>query len=380
MKIAIDLTQIPAQLTGVGFYMENLVKALNELHDDNEYYLFLKPSALATFQVPSQRFKYIIVPKRPYIFRVLWEQFVLPLYLLFMKIDILHSPHYTTPLFGWWFKRVVTFPDMTFFLFPEMHQRWKVSYFQTMTKLSARFADRIISISHSTTQDIVNKLGVPVEKVATTQLAVSPKYQPGLDKRYVAAVKTKYNLPLEYILFVGTIEPRKNIIGLVRAYFALPQAIKDRFSLVIVGKKGWHYQELFFKVKNSSDRSKIVFPGYVTEDDLPAIYGGASLFVYPSFYEGFGIPVLEALACGVPTITSNLSSMPEVAGNAGLLFDPNNVEELTKAMMLVLNEPARAKKMIDMGLNQAAAFSWKKCAQETLAVYNGVLISRAVKR
>lgn len=373
MKIAIDLTQLPNQLTGVGFYMENLVKGLASVDNDNEYYLFLKRSALSAFRVDNKRFKYIAVPKYPFIIRVLWEQLILPIYLLFMRIDLLHSPHYTTPLFGWWFKRVVTFHDMTFFLFPKMHQRWKVGYFRTMIRLSARRADRIISVSNSTTRDIINKLRVPAVKIRTIQLAVSPEYKPGLDQHRIEAVKNKYGLPAEYILFVGTIEPRKNIIGLVRAYQALPPAIKERFSLVIVGKKGWHYKELFAEIENSSDRNRIVFPGYIPEDDLPAVYNGAVLFVYPSFYEGFGIPVLEALSCGVPTITSNISSMPEVAVDAGLLVDPNNVEEVTRGIMLVLGEPDRAKKMVELGLKKAAAFSWQKCAQETLAIYKGLL-------
>jgi len=376
MKIAIDLTQIPKQLTGVGFYMENLIKGLADIDHENRYYLFIKNESMPAFKVPNSNFKYIIVPKYPYIIRVLWEQIILPFRLLFERVQLLHSPHYTIPWLGWWFKRAVTFPDLTFFLFPEMHLSWKVNYFQNMMKISARVADKIISISYSTTRDMIDKLSIPPHKIATTQLAVSSKYKADIDKQKGKEVAVKYQLPSEYILFIGTIEPRKNILGLIKAYLLLPNLIRDKHKLVIVGKKGWHYDELFDFLSKIRNKEDIILLGYVSEEDLPYIYNYASLFVYPSFYEGFGIPVLEAMKSGVPVISSNVSSMPEVLGDAGILINPNEPEEIKSAMEKALNDKSLSDKMRQEGIKQAQKFSWQRCAEETLAVYYDIIINR----
>lgn len=374
MKIAIDLTQIPKQLTGVGFYMENLVKGLTEIDRENTYYLFVKKESLSAFRTANANFHYLVIPKYPYAIRVLWEQLVLPLRLLRLKAEVLHSPHYSMPLLGWWFKRVVTFPDMTFFLFPEAHVKWKVGYFQAMIRLSSRLAAKIISISYATTKDIQAILSVPAGLIATTQLAVAASYRPALERAKVKTTLERHGISGEYILFVGTLEPRKNIANLVRAYSQLPRRIKERYKLVIVGKKGWYYQEIFDLIGSSGDSGRIICAGYVSEADLPDIYNGAALFVYPSLYEGFGIPVLEAMACGVPVITSNVSSMPEVLGGAGTLIDPNQPEEISAAMGKVLTDKALFDKMKSEGLARARTFSWQKCAEETLNVYENVII------
>lgn len=372
MKCAIDLTQIPNKLAGVGFYMENLIKGLAEIDQINEYQLFIREPILTYFKVDRPNFKYVIIPNYPLAIRVIWEQIVLPIRLLFSGSKVLHSPHYTTPLFGWWFKRVVTFPDMTFFLFPKKHLRFKVIYFWIMIRLSSVIADAIISISHSTTKDISRLLKSDQRKLKTIPLAVARSYRSDISAEQIESVRQHYNLPNKYLLFVGTIEPRKNVKCLVDAYLSLGKTYKDTYKLVLVGRKGWHYEDLFDYLDNHPEKDCIVFTGYVAENDLPAIYNGASLFVYPSFYEGFGIPVLEALACGIPTITANTSSLPEVAGEAALLVDPQRPEDITNAITTVLADPERVKMMVKKGLAQAASFSWEKCARETQAIYLGV--------
>jgi glycosyltransferase involved in cell wall biosynthesis len=372
MKIAIDLIQIPTKLAGVGFYMENLVKNLLAIDRDNEYVLFVRRGTIKYFLVKQRNISYVISPDYPLIIRVIWEQLVLPLRLLLAGCQVLHSPHYTTPLLGWWFKRVVTFPDMTFFLFPEVHVKWKIGYFQKMTRLSARLADKIISISYSTTKDIKKILHVPDRRIATTQLAVAEAYRPITDKVRIGRTLQKYLINGEYLLYVGTLEPRKNITNMVKAYMLLPQKMRDQYKLVITGKKGWHYQELFALIESSADRENIICTGYVAENELPDIFNGARLFVYPSIYEGFGIPVLEAMACGVPVITSNVSSMPEVLGDAGILIDPGKPAEIGAAIEKVLTDNVLSDKMRCEGVKQAQKFSWRKCAAETLAVYEEV--------
>jgi glycosyltransferase involved in cell wall biosynthesis len=184
------------------------------------------------------------------------------------------------------------------------------------------------------------------------------------------SIKQKYHLPDRFILFVGTLEPRKNIIRLLEAY----ARIKDKLphKLVIAGTKGWLYQPIFEAVKRLSLRNNVIFLGYVDDGNLPALYNLADLFVYPSIYEGFGLPVLEAMACGIPVITSNVSSLPEVAGDAAVLVDPYNVKELAGAMKHVLTNASLRKQVINKGFQQAKNFSWKKCARETLKVYEEV--------
>ena len=373
MKIAIDLTQIPDKLTGVGFYMENLVKALALIDASNDYIIFVRKPTKGYFKVDQPNFKYIIIPTYPMPLRVLWEQLALPLRLLAQRCVVLHSPHYTTPLLGWWFKRVVTFPDLTFYLFPQMHQKFKTVYFQAMMRLSSRIADAIISISYSTSQDIARIFITPAGKINTIHLAASSIYRADIPGGDIRQILGKYGIPEKYILYVGTIEPRKNILGLVKAYLASSPTLKAQYKLVIVGKKGWHYAELFTFLEDRQEKKDIIFTGYAQEEDLPYLFNGASLFVYPSFYEGFGIPVLEAMACGVPVITSNISSMPEVVGKAGLLVDPNNHKEISSAMEKALTDVALREKMRTEGLKQEKQFSWEKCAGETLRVYEKVV-------
>ncbi len=352
--------------------MQNLVHNLAGIDKDNKYYLFVSSINRKYFEVRQSNFKVIPVVLPSKWLRVIWEQIVLPIRLLLLKIDILHSPHYTTPMLGWWFKRVVTFPDMTFFLFADKHQRFKVIFFQLMMRISARISTLILSISYSTTNDIARILSVDKKKIITTQLAVSRAFNPNVPAIKVEKVVNKYKINGRYILYVGTIEPRKNILNMVKAYFSLPDSIRCTYLLVVVGKKGWHYEQLFSYISSLPDKASILFAGYVGDDDLPALYKGASLFVYPSYYEGFGIPVLEAISCGVPTITSNISSMPEVVGDAGILIDPDNVNDIKQSMENIIHDDALCQKYRLAGLEQAKKFSWEKCARETVEAYKSI--------
>ena len=189
-----------------------------------------------------------------------------------------------------------------------------------------------------------------------------------LNQKEVAEVKQKYNLDFPFILFVGVLQPRKNIPTLIKAYYKLKkEGIKDK--LVITGGKGWQYKEIFETVERLNLQKEVIFTGHIPDDDLPKLYNAADLFAFPSLYEGFGIPPLEAMACGIPVITSNTGSLPEVVGDAGIMVDPYDIDGLAKAMYEVLNNEGLKEEMVKKGLERAKMFSWKKCAKEVLDVY-----------
>ena len=191
------------------------------------------------------------------------------------------------------------------------------------------------------------------------------------DEKAIEAIKARYNIAGDYILFVGTLQPRKNLIRLIEAFSNLQSPISN-IQLIIAGKKGWLYEETFRQVEELGLEWKVVFTDYAPEGDLPALLSGASLFVFPSLYEGFGLPVLEAMACGTPVVCSNVSSLPEVAGEAAILVDPLDVEELATAMERVLGDEELRAELTERGFEQARRFSWEKCARQTLDVLERV--------
>lgn len=378
MKIAIDLTPLPNQKTGVGQYAKALIFALADQDRKNHYLVFIRKSQAADFDPKKSNFLIVSCAEflRFRILRIAWEQIILPLRLEFRRADILHSLHYTTPLIGR-FGRVVTFHDMTFFLFPEKHTPVKKFFFRLMIPLSAKICDRIIAVSQSTKNDIQKILGVGQKKIDVVYETINPLFSPKKNEAAAIGVKTKYGIKNKFILYAGTLEPRKNVDGLIKAYSTIVGGTDCQ--LVIAGKKGWAYQSIFMTVKNLALERKIIFTDYVPDQDLAVLYNAAEIFVYPSFYEGFGIPPLEAMACGVPTITSNISSMPEVAGDGALLVDPNNSGDLSRAMReLLANESLRAK-LVKNGLKRAAFFSRKKLADDMIIVYGKTMSARRLE-
>jgi len=370
MKIAIDLTIIPDQKTGVGQYAKRLIEAMSAFDKKNQYLIFVKKNQVSDFDPKKENFR--IFPCSAWlrfkILRILWEQFILPVRLEHEKTDILHSLHYTTPLFGN-FRRLVTFHDMTFFLFPEKHTLAKKVYFKFFIPRSAAISDRLIAVSQNTKNDIQKIIGIPFDKIDVVYETANPIFSFKKDDLTAQAIKTRYGIKNKFILSVGTLEPRKNIAGLINAYHDLVLHKGIDCQLVIVGKKGWLYQDMFQAVKDMGLQKNIVFTDYVPDEDLVVLYNAAEIFVYPSLYEGFGIPPLEALTCGVPTITSNISSMPEVVGDGAVLIDPADSAELSRAIYeLLVNEKFRAE-IIKKGLMRSKIFCNEKLAQDMTAVY-----------
>jgi glycosyltransferase involved in cell wall biosynthesis len=368
VRIGIDATAMPLQRTGAGNYIHHLVRGLARIDRANEYVVFVGSGHIERLAVDAANV--CVVPRdfRNRVLRLAWEQLGLPGEVRAHRLDVLHSPHYTVPLRGGGAASVVTFHDFTFLLYPELHEPAKRVFFPAMMRQSARRATHLISDSNSTRTDLIQRWGIPGERITTVPLAAESRYQPARPQQ-VAEVCARYGVrPDGYLLYVGTLEPRKQVDRLVEA-FALATPSLSGLELVVAGKRGWMYDRIFARVSALGLECRVRFPGYVPDEDLPALYGGATAFVYPSRYEGFGLPVLEAMSCGVPVITTDVSSMPEVAGDAALLVRPDSVDELAGALRRVAQDPALREELRAKGLRRAQAFSWDRCARETLAVY-----------
>jgi glycosyltransferase involved in cell wall biosynthesis len=302
--------------------------------------------------------------------RIAWEQTGLPLAVRRHRLDVLHSPHYSMPVAAGC-ASVVTFHDMTFFIYPEVHKTYKKLFFRSMMRLSARRADAIIAISESTRADILRILKRRADDVCTVMYGIDRQFQPVQDRALIDQTRRQHRLPDPFILYVGNLEPRKNIPTLVRAFAKLVEKGLPH-SLVLAGSRGWMDDDIFKTIQDLGLQSRVLLPGFCEQSELPALYSAASLFVYPSLYEGFGLPVLEALACGVPVITSNISSMPEVAGQAAILVDPHDSDELAKAMVRILTDPAKSEELARTGRQRASLFTWERTAQQTVDVYRRV--------
>ena len=353
---------------GISWYIHNLLLHLPQADQDNEYIAFLSERG-ADF--PSLKLRLSRLPTIRPPLRILWEQFIQPIELAKESIDILHSLAFVQPVICPC-PAVITIYDLSFLLFPEAFKSLNRTYLSLFTPYSARRADRVIAISASTKEDIVRHLGVDPGRIDVVYPGVDEAFRPIADRGRLAAFREKHGLPERLILFVGTIEPRKNVERLVRAYARLRKEGNLPHKLVIGGAEGWLYTEVFATVEEMGLGDDVILPGYIPRDELLLWYNAADVFVYPSLYEGFGLPPLEAMACGTPVIASNASSLPEVVGEAGLLVDPYDVEGMAEAMFKVLTDEELREGMRRKGLERAKGFSWLKMARETVKVYGHI--------
>lgn len=294
--------------------------------------------------------------------------------------DIFHSPYDEIPAAAQQAHKVqkfLTIYDLIPVLYPQflLSEQITLLYKKTLASISQK--DWVICISHSTKNDLCNYLNIDASRVFVTHLAAEPSiFYPCTDAETIAAIRNKYGLrDGGYILSLGTLEPRKNIDHVIRCFAQLiqEQNIKDLY-LVLVGTPGWKYDKIMEEIsKKSWLKERIIFTGYVPQSDLAALYSGALTFVYPSFYEGFGLPPLEAMQCGVPVISSNTSSLPEVVGDAGVMLDPKDANGLCQSMLEIYNRPLLREKMSLKSLEQAKLFSWERCARETISAYRTAL-------
>ena len=357
MRIAIDTQTTMGQRVGMGFYVSNLVKSLQKIAPENQYIL-ISPKRKGDFSMPQ---------------RWWWDQARVPLTAQKQRAEILHQPCFSAPLL-WRGKLVMTVHDLILVFFPENIPIASRFFFSRWMPFTYRRADQIIVDSLSTKKDLVKVTDISEAKITTIYLGVEEVYRQNLPKEKLAAVKKRYQTGEKFILHVGTIEPRKNLKFLVEVF---SEAIKRHslpYNLVITGKRGWYYEGIFQRLKELGLEKRVIFTGYLPEDDLPALYQAANLFVFPSLYEGFGLPPLEAMASGTPVISSDTSSLPEVVGEAGLLLPPDDRNGWVKAINAALTDSRLAEKLAAGGRQQATKFSWDKCGQETLEVYQKLYI------
>lgn len=375
MRIGIDATALPPQPGGAGSYIIHLIRALASLSSEYQFTIFAHHSGRDLIDSPSSsRMNWVLVPDKSPARRLVWEQVTFPRLVRQSRVGLLHSLHYTRPLFLSC-ASVVTFHDMTFFLYPDLHTRSKRIFFPTAIRLSARLADSIIAVSENTKKDAVRLLGIPGDRITAVPLGVGEEFLPITDARLLEDVRLKYSLPQDFILNVGFVEPRKNLTLLLKSYQQLhSQGIS--LPLVIVGGLGWMYEDVFRQAESLGIKERVYFTGYVPDRDLPIIYNLARVFVYPSIYEGFGLPPLEAMACGTPVITTAVSSMPEHVGDAGILIPPQDEKALTNALQKLINDSTLQEELSSKGPERASQFTWKRTAQETLKVYQSVLTAQ----
>ncbi len=353
---------------GISRYIRNLLPRLREV-TGLTCTVHLGDRNLPPDFYPDERFRLAFsrLPTRRPAVRILWEQLWLPLALGREGADVLHSLAYVQPL-ACPTRSVVTVHDLSFLLYPGNFNRANRLYLRAFSRLSAARADRVIAVSANTKRDVVRLLGVEAAKVAVVHHGIEECFRPFADRAAVEAFRRRRGLPERFVLFVGTIEPRKNLETLVEAFARLRRAGLPH-KLVVAGAKGWQWQPVFAAVERLGLEGEVAFPGYVPYDEQPLWYNSADLFVYPSLYEGFGFPPLEAMACGTPVIASRTSALPEVVGEAGLLVDPLDAEALAEALRRALSDRDLSQQLSERGLARARGFTWREAARRTAAVY-----------
>ncbi len=355
MLIGIDASRATRpQRTGTENYSLYLIRHLLATDSAHRYRLyFAAPPTIGLFP-PQGNWEARVIP-----FPRLWTHFRLSLEMARHPPDLLFVPAHVIPLLHP--PSVVTVHDLGYLYYPGAHRLLDRLYLDLSTRFNARVARHIIADSEATKKDLMERYGIPGGKITV----VYPGCIPLQGSRSPQEVIKRYGLPEGYILHLGTLHPRKNLLRLMEACSLLPQG----WHLVLAGKRGWRYGPIYERARELGGTVQII--GYVDEGDIPGLMGGARLFVLPSLYEGFGFPLLEAMAAGTPVVCSHASALPEVAGDAALLVDPYDVEALAEAMRRLLEDEALRAELIERGLERAKLFSWERCAQETLAVLEG---------
>lgn len=365
MRIGIDLHMVNDFMQGSRTYTYNLTRLLLESDSKNEYFLYFPESSQSlpdVFAGPNVHLR-SIWPKS----RIIRLPLSFPVKLAMDKIDVFHCQYMAPPLMATPY--VVTLHDIIHESHPQYYPKLLRYFMSLFYPYCARRADHVFTVSEYSRMEIIRRYRVSEEKISVTYNGVSDEFQTLDDREKIQAVCRKYGIWHKYLLFVGRLEPRKNIAGLIRAYHLLRQKQPVEHQLVIAGMKDFMYESLFTLVGQLGLSEHVVFTGRVEQEDLPLLYNGADIFVYPTFAEGFGIPPLEAMACGVPVIASNATSLPEVVGDAGILVDPHRDEALAQAMETLLNHAGLRAELREKGLKQAKKFTWRNASEHVLDIY-----------
>ena len=372
MNICLDLSAGVHHRAGIGRFSQELMSALVTLDPASSYSVFYNRPQDARPDPPADRLPTLTVPwgDKPWRLRVLASQMTgRSQDRLFPGIDIFHAMDHLLPVLTH-VSSIFTVYDLTYLL-TDTHTTLNRLFLTLMMPRFLRNADAIIAISESTRRDMLRHYRVDEAKVRVIYGGVTPRFRPALPDE-VAQVRLRHDLPEHFILSVGTIEPRKNLIRLLEAYRSLRDG-GSQIRLVIAGRRGWRYEHFFRRLQELRLTDGVTLLGAFGDTELPALYSAADVFAFPSLYEGFGLPVLEAMACGAPVIASNTSAIPEIATNAGILCDPYDTRSLTEAIVQVLDDAELRAAMRANGLERARRFTWEKTAEATLELYRSVL-------
>ena len=367
MRVAIDARKLHD--FGIGTYIRNLLRHLARIDRDTEYVLLCAGGDLGIAEALGPNFRTVLEPSANYSFR---EQVHVPWVLLRERPDVFHAPHYVLPA-AVRCRSVVTIHDCIHLMFPQyLPNRAAYAYARTTMWNAARKATRILTVSQASKDDILRFFAVPPGKIEVVYNAIDDWFWTPPDPADVARVRERYQLDQRFVLYVGNIKPHKNLVRLIEAYDLLRRRGFDDVKLLIIGDEISKLPALRRAVHTHKLHKHVRFLGYLPDETLSILYRLASLFVFPSLYEGFGLPPLEAMACGTPVVTSNVSSLPEVTGDAAVLVDPYDVESITAGMQRVLDNPGLSQELREKGVARSRDFSWERSVERTRRVYEEV--------
>ena len=369
MHIAFDGTTLRPGRTGVGYYTEHLLRAASAQSGDDEVTVFSNRQIETASPLPANVRQLVSGGRLP---RFLWMQMQAPRLVRGIRADVVHFTNGMVPI-AWSVPTIVTIHDMSLTMFPGFHPARRVLLNRPFVNLAARRADAIITVSEAAKRDIVRLYGIDGARVHVVHEAAAPSFRVIHDQGELRRVRERWGLAGRFILYVGTIEPRKNLPTLIEAFARRRVAGDLPHQLVCVGPYGWLSADVEGLIDRLHVRDAVTFTGYVPFEDLPAIYNLAELFVFPSVYEGFGLPVVEAMACGTPVLTGHVAALSEVAGGAAAEVASLDVESLGDAIAAVTSDRARREDLARRGLQRAQMFSWERAATETLKVYRSAV-------
>jgi len=366
MKVGLITGDAGSVRSGMHNYIFNLIDRLKK-NPDLDLTLITYEKQTIFPDIPNKTPSYPFPGFSPFF----WSQFLSLQKNMFRGFDIVHNPAHYPLLNKPSAKYICTIHDITPVSHPQFHSRWRSFYNRIALPRLVKYSDKIITDSLQTKKDLISYYSVPDNKISVIYLGASQEFKK-LDTNATDAIRQKHNLHDPFVLFVGNLEPRKNIPNLIRA-FAQCRKQRPELKLVISGRKGWMFGEIFNTIAELRVEKSVRFLDYVPHEDLPALYNAASIFVYIPFYEGFGLPPLEAMQCGIPVITSNTSSLPEIMGDEGIMVDPNDIPDLVDKMNLLLTDDKARRENILYNLSRCQQFSWDKCAHQTMKIYEEVL-------